>query len=225
MKKYRYSNRLLYIFIFLLILIIISVALFFKVRPVICNVAHDRSDDLLSAAANEGIASALATGKYSYDKLTVVSRSSEGKILGIELNTVQINALKLDIVDGINKVLAGKTVGRFSLPIGTLLGSQYTNGFGPRVRIPYEVSTTSALTFDNQFLSVGINQSLHRIYICITFHACLMTVGSTEHFTVSLSVPVAQTVIVGEVPESYTTITDGSGEHVVDNIINFADRK
>lgn len=223
MQKRRINLHIKPFLVVVSVLLILFTVAFFRARPMIRTVARHHTDNVLSDAVNYGISSALETGQYTYKDLAVISRAEDGAFLGLEINTVRLNALKLDIADGISQYLKKHGNDRFSLPVGNLLLSEYTNGLGPRIRLPIEISAISCVTYDNRFEAVGINQSCHKIYMNIQFRPCVMTIGSTDEFSVSISVPVAQTVIVGKVPNSYMSIADKADTYLAKDLQSFSD--
>jgi hypothetical protein len=62
-----------------------------------------------------------------------------------------------------------------------------------------------------EFEDAGINQTLHRVLADITVTVFLLIPGETLSATVDSQVCVAETVIVGQVPDTYLYIENGAG--------------
>ena len=62
---------------------------------------------------------------------------------------------------------------------------------------------------------------MSKIILHIDMSASVLLRGFTESFSVSTTAIVAQTVIVGNVPESFTNVEEDDGEDIADEIFNF----
>ena len=110
-----------------------------------------------------------------------------------------------------------------SIPIGTLTGSALLAGRGPRIRVRMESVGSSTARFNNQFESAGINQTKHQIILEVDVSVAILLPGFTTATKVSTAVTVAETVIVGAVPDTYTyfsTTPDTYEEDLKDYILN-----
>ena len=105
-----------------------------------------------------------------------------------------------------------------SIPLGTLTGSNLLAGRGPHIRVRTQSVGTATARFDNQFSSSGINQTRHRIILDVDVHVSILLPGLTTYTKVSNEISVAETVIVGGVPETYTYFST-----TPDEIENYAD--
>ena len=97
------------------------------------------------------------------------------------------------------------------LPLGTLTGQPLLSGAGPRVRVSVDSVGEVTADYANSFTSAGVNQTLHRV--CLDIHATvrLFLPGEVLPVSVSSSVCVAETVIVGETPDTYLNLDKGDG--------------
>ena len=82
---------------------------------------------------------------------------------------------------------------------------------------------SSEANFSSKFVSAGINQTKHQIILTVDVYVSILLPGFTTATKVSNSFIVAETVIIGSVPESYTyfsTDLDTYEEDVKDFILN-----
>ncbi len=77
--------------------------------------------------------------------------------------------------------------------------------------------------FGSSFASVGINQTIHKISLNVRAEVSILLSGESIGAQIETQVDVAETVIVGRVPDSYTTVEDTTGGKMTDDIFNFAD--
>ena len=75
---------------------------------------------------------------------------------------------------------------------------------------------SSSSEFRNQFETAGINQTRHQIILQIDVTISILLPGFTTATNVSSAVTVAETVIVGSVPESYTYFHTTDTDYVED---------
>ena len=110
-----------------------------------------------------------------------------------------------------------------SIPVGTLTGSALLAGRGPRISVRMESVGSSSARFENRFTSAGINQTNHRIVLEVNVSVSILLPGFTTATQVANEVTVAETVIVGAVPDTYPYFgTDAASyrEDVKDYVLN-----
>ena len=92
------------------------------------------------------------------------------------------------------------------IPLGSLSGSALLSGKGPDVRVKLAVSQKITCAVRGDFTESGINQTLHRVFLRVTVEVCALLPGAVQTFSVPTDICVAETVIIGKVPEAYTRI-------------------
>ena len=97
----------------------------------------------------------------------------------------------------------------FGIPLGTLTGWMIFSGKGPTVRV--ELLSVGDVTADmrHSFTEAGINQTLHQVYLDVSAAVYLMIPGEILSAEIDTSVCVAETIIVGQVPETYLYVGNG----------------
>lgn len=205
-----------------LILAIAAVSCLIHIKPFVFKYARSQAESILLSAANNAILQVLKTENITYDGISRVTRDESGTIKGIEIDIGQANILKSSISSVITEILAKESIYDLYIPVGTLLGSEFTTGFGNKIHFRMQLTETSVVDFKNSFVSAGINSVLHRIIIDINISACILMMGCTEDFSVHTTAIAAQTVIAGKVPDSFTNVVEEPGDDVADKIFNFA---
>ena len=61
----------------------------------------------------------------------------------------------------------------------------------------------SDASFESRFTEAGINQTLQQLTMTVSVDVAILVLGATELFTVSSQVVVAETIIVGQVPDTF----------------------
>lgn len=221
------KERILSVFarwsILLLILVVFLFLLIYDVGPLIFTYAKSRAETIVLDAANTAVLNVLNENDIVYSDVSNVSRNSNGTITGIEIDTVKVNRLKSLISNEITDLVAKDTYYSVKIPIGTLLGNEYTTGYGPRVTFKMQLTETAILNFKSVFEDAGINAVLHQIIINIDISVNVLMMGYSKGFSVSTSAIAAETVIAGEIPDSFTEVEEHPGDDIADEIFNYAD--
>lgn len=193
------------------------------IKPLVFKYAVSQAESILLNAANIAVLQVLEEQSVTYDGIALVSRGEGGTINGIEIDIAKINALKSSISSGISEILAKEGKYDLYIPAGTLLGSEFTTGYGRKIHFKMQLTETATVDFKSNFCDTGINNVLHQIVIDINISACILMIGCTEDFSVHTTAIAAQTVIAGEIPDSYTNVIEHPGDDIADEIFNFAD--
>lgn len=203
-----------------LAIILVIVLLDMRMRPVIESVAAYQAKVFASRTINDAMIDELEDSGVSYDELVKVTQSSDGVVTSIQTDMVGVNRLKSRMTKTIVQQLENREKQLVRVPLGTLIGNQITSGRGPAVEI--EVIPTGYVVTEvyNQFTSAGINQTLHQIMLKTSVRMIAILPGySVETETVS-NFCVAETVIVGSIPEGFTQI-DGDQSSTISKLNDY----
>ena len=194
-----------------------------RMRPLLESLATTRVSNTVNRIIFEAVNEAIQNGDISYERLISLEKDSEGKITAVHSNMAAFNRLQAQILDIILAKIDQVSARELSIPIGTLTGSALLAGRGPRIRVRMESVGSSTARFNNQFESAGINQTKHQIMLNVDVYVSVLLPGFTTATKVSNSFTVAETVIVGAVPDTYTyfsTTPDTYEEDLKDYILN-----
>lgn len=166
---------------------------------------------------------AIEKGELQYDGLVSFEKDTEGHITAVQSNMAAFNHLQAEILDTVLTRISQVPTGDLSIPIGSLTGSTLLAGRGPRITVRMESVGSSEANFRNAFTSAGINQTKHQIILTVDVSVSVLLPGFRTATKVSNSFIVAETVIVGTVPDTYTyfsTDPDTYEEDLKDYILN-----
>ncbi len=184
-------------------------------HPVIMRFAVSVAETIMLNSANQAILEILELNDVSYSDIVNLTSNSEGYVTSLEIDVYEVNRLKSQVSNQIAKIIEQHEFYTVSIPIGTFLGSTYTSGFGPHIRLKMQLTTTAFVDFSHEFKSAGINQVLHIININIDINGSLIITGYNKSINASTTAIVAQTVIVGKSPDAFTNVieseTDNTG--------------
>lgn len=177
----------------------------YNMRPIIESMAAYQAKVAGVRAMNEAMTHELKNLECGYDDLVRITYGSEGGVRSIQANMAAINGLKARIGES---ALEGLNLGdnrKVSLPVGTLLGNQFTSGRGPRIEIMIVPAGVVNTRIYNQFTSAGINQTLHQIMLEATVRLIAVMPGYRVDTETTTNFCIAETIIVGEIPQGYAS--------------------
>ena len=120
------------------------------------------------------------------------------------------NRLQADITGDILQRMSGVSDTELAIPLGTLTGSALLAGRGPRFKVKMQTVGSCSAHFENAFDHAGINQTTHSILLYVDVSVTILLPGFSTYTKVSNAFSVAETVIVGDVPDTYTYFDSGN---------------
>lgn len=174
-----------------------------KYRKVLTELAQTQVKNVTSDLINDAVDREIAEGTIQYDRLVYFEKDLEGRITALKTNMGEINRLKTETLALINQEILDMDSSALGVPIGSLVLPEVFAGRG--FSIPIEILTirNSDASFSSCFSQAGINQTLQQMKMDVFVDVTVLILGSTESFTVTSQVVVAETVIVGQVPNTY----------------------
>ena len=173
-------------------------------RPVLESLAATRVSFVVNSIISKSVQEAIDSGEISYEKLVSFEKDYEGRITAVHSNMVACNRLQSEILDIILTRIDQVPPQDLSISLGSLSGSVLLAGRGPKVSVRKESVGSSSAWFENEFISAGINQTKHQIILNIEVYVSILLPGFTADTQVSSAVTVAETIIVGSGPDTYT---------------------
>ena len=140
-----------------------------------------------------------------------IETDSAGKVTSLTSNTAANSRFKRQVVEAVTRQLSALDSDALGVPLGTLTNQPLLSGAGPSVRVRVDSVGEVTADYANSFTSAGVNQTLHRVCLDITATIYLFLPGEVLPVTVASSVCVAETVIVGETPDTYLNLDKGMG--------------
>ena len=130
-------------------------------------------------------------------------KNSSGEITAISSNMARINALSAQILDRVVGAATDTHTLTVKIPAGNLTGISLLMGRGPSVPVQIIVLTSSRVEFSNSIVTAGINQTKHQINLNVIVDIDILIPWGTESAQVVTEVLIADTVVVGKVPDTY----------------------
>ena len=187
-----------------------------QMRPLLASLATTKVSNTVTRIVSEAVYQAIEDGEIRYDGLVTFEKDETGQITAVRSNMAAFNHLQADILDTILTRIDQVSARELSIPVGTLTGFSLLAGRGPRISVRMESVGSSEANFHNEFVSAGINQTKHQIILTVDVSVSILLPGFTTATKVSNSFIVAETVIVGSVPDTFTYFATGPDTYLED---------
>ncbi len=181
--------------------LIIFICLEVAIAPIAMSLFRARVMAIATKALNEAVAESVT--QTEYDDLMQIYYDSAGTVSSIQTNTAEMNLLATNTALVAQGKIAEIGNQRVSITLGQAIGSQFFYQSGPLIfahAIPAGAVTSQFLS---EFSSAGINQTRHRLYIKLTATMSIIMPTRSAELSATTQVPIAETIIVGKVPDSY----------------------
>lgn len=204
--------KILRLFFLLLVLAAVCLILFrIKYNDAIRSLAETQVRNTTSDLINDSIDKQIELGNVQYDRMVYFEKDLDGRVTALKTNMSEVNRLKTDILNLINNEILSLSTDDLGIPAGNLFLPEIFSGRGPEIPIQILSIRNSDASFSSFFSEAGINQTLQQINMHVSVDVTVLVLGQTNSFTVSSQVIVAETIIVGNVPNTYFQ-TGGSYE-------------
>ena len=184
-----------------MIAIIMCLIIYNSIDPVFEEAALTEAKAIATRITNEESTRAIVG--YTYEDLFTIEKDSEGNIQMINANILKLNLLTSDIASFIQKSLDKNDYSKIKLSIGSLTGIKMLSGLEPNINVKINSAGEVETDLRSEFVSQGINQTLHKIYLQINSRVTILTPIKTLQEEISNQVLLAEHVIIGQIPSTY----------------------
>lgn len=194
----------------LLLLILVTVGYIIiddAIRPTILSLSEARLRAIAVKSMNEAVRETVGSG-VTYTDLINIQKDKEGNITLISANAVLMNNLAANTAIAAQDKILNIGEQGIKIPIGTILGGQLMSGRGPAVVVKVEPVGSVTTDFMTEFEAAGINQTRHKIYLVLNASIRILIGSSSQTVEISSQVLISETIIIGDVPQSYVEVDD-----------------
>ena len=203
-RKFKARYKLL---IFLAVVLVIVIAVWkyseYRMRPIIASMAEAHARSIGAKVVSEAIFEEIEANNISYDDMITFEKDGSGKIAALKTDIIMVNRLKSRLSVVILDKLSNMDDINLYIPVGNLLNGEFFSGRGPKVEIIVIPVGSVTTNITNVFTSAGINQTRHQIVLEVYVTVSIIMPFSVESTDVMMSVVIAETIIVGDVPKMY----------------------
>lgn len=199
----RLLHKLMCFLAFLCVFTVVILLLFrVRYRDAIRLLAETQVRNSTSDLINDAIDRQIENGNIQYDRIVYFEKDLDGRITALKTNMSEVNRLKTDILNLINDDILALDTSDIGIPIGSLILPEVLSGRGPEIPVNILSIRNSDASFTSHFTEAGINQTLQQLIMAVSVDVTILALGETNSFTVSSEVVVAETIIVGQVPDT-----------------------
>ncbi len=186
--------------ILLALLLITVLYLHFNWLPTVRALVTMEVDNETSNLINDAVDAYLDRGALQYDDLVTLERNASGGVAAARIDLAAVNRMKSVILRELDQRVPTRIREKVRVPLGNVILPTLFSGHG--VSLPVRVvnlrSTNAEL--ESSFSQAGVNQTLHTLSLRVEVDLLLLTPAGIFSRQVTAAVPVAQTIIVGDVP-------------------------
>lgn len=221
MRRNIKTIRLVSLILVLVLLIAATLEVDKRLRILINNYANSKAKILSNTIINDTVHNYLSDKGIKYTDLLHINTTADGYVTSVEFNTVEITKIKSGIISLIQNNINAKDTVTMNIPIGTLTGNQFLNNRGPHIKIQLKISSVVYSQINSKFISAGINQTLHQITFGINSEVYFVMPWYRSSGSFQTEFVLAETVIVGKVPDAYTNVIEYPGSNIAGEIFDY----
>lgn len=180
-----------------------------QLRPVIRTMAVSQATNLISSLIGDIIDDCLTADGLGYADFITIETDSTGRVTSLTGNLTESSRFRRQVVDAMVRRLEDLEPDALGIPIGSLTGRMLLSDVGPKVRVRIKAVGDVTAEYVSAFSAAGVNQTRHEVYLNLAVTVYLLIPGEIVPVTVESGVCVAETVIVGEVPNTYIHLEKG----------------
>ncbi len=187
------------------ILIALALLIGFRLRynDTIRALSQTQVINTTSDLINDAIDVQIEKGNIQYDRIVYFEKDLNGRITALKTNMSEVNRLKTDILNIINDEILAMDTTDLGISLGSLILPELLSGKGPNIPVQILAIRNSDGSFSSNFTEAGINQTLHQLTMEVRIDVSILVLGKAESFAVTSQVVVAETIIVGQVPDTF----------------------
>ena len=204
-RRINYYPYLLITLIFIIICIFLIID--YKLNASIIEIAKAKAQTTVVQDINTVVNQEIVS-QIKYQDIVDIHKDKEDRIVLIQPNTIVLNRMMAATSFEVAKSLDNLSAENIEIPLGQITGSKILAGYGPLMKA--RILTVGQVYVDvlNKFEEAGINQTRHLIYFNISSKVKIAVPFLNEEINVSTTIPLAETIIIGEVPETYVSVSD-----------------
>lgn len=176
-------------------------------QPALADLAAAQVEQAVRGAAESAFGQLLAEEPDLCKGLYTVGTGPDGAVATLEADSGKLSALRTDLLAKITRQVESLDSKELAVPLGSLTGWSLLSNRGPSLGVEVLAVSIPTAEFRSAFQAAGVNQTLHRVTLEVNVEVMMLLPGGTTVENVDLSLPVSEIVVVGEVPQTYLSLT------------------
>lgn len=203
--------------LFLLTGIAAVIALWLRLAPAIEDLAASQVVNEASDLIADAITAQMARDDISYESIVRLEQDGSGKLLALRTDMNELNRLRNETLSILNNQIEDTDFSELGIPLGSIVLPTLFSGQGPELPIRVLTVRDADAEFSSRFQEAGVNQTLHQITLDVALNLTILTPAGTQALRVDSGVVVAETVLIGQVPNTLINtsgFSDRNGEEL-----------
>lgn len=201
------SGGMRWLILLVLLLTAAVIAMEQNLSQTMLDMAFARAYSMAVETINRAVKQAMGQG-VTYEELIDAQMDAQGRVSMLRANTMRMNELASQTALLAERELGSAENQVVEIPLGAALGVSFLSGFGPRLEVQILPVGAVHTSFDTEFETAGINQTRHKTFLNLRATVSLIVPTGSQLVEVTSTVPIAESIIVGEVPESFVDVNN-----------------
>ncbi|WP_028308574.1 sporulation protein YunB [Desulfitibacter alkalitolerans] len=198
-------------------LLLVIVLLFFLIvfilegllKPTLKTLAETQAQWTATEAIHQAILEEIASD-IKYTDLVIPHKDRDDRVVFMQANLIVVNRLASESVLKVQKHLEEMRTENFYIPLGQITGIKLLANLGPKIKFKLLPVGTVRVQISDDFSQAGINQTRHKIYLNVSSDMRIAFPLIATETNVEARVPIADSIIVGPVPDTYMFLDIGA---------------
>ncbi len=190
--------------VLLLIVIFIFLSIgycFIRIKPSIVELCTKETESIIRIEINAANETILSKGLVYNELFTI--KETEDNVYIVSANSGLINQISMLWGTEIQNNIDKNDTFDITEPMGVFTGSPFFADFGRDITMQCHYAASSRTEYHSEFISKGINQTLHRLYLVAYVEVKMISPVKTETFFIDDTFLFCESIINGKVPETY----------------------
>ena len=203
--RYYFKGKKIILCLVLVIIFFIYIFIFVNnnIKPTLLAVSEIRVKSVATQAINDSISSKLIDG-IDYTDLIFVKYDNSGRVVLMQANTILMNNMASAVASEVQNQMKQIAQSDIKIPLNNAFDVQIITL--PSIKLKMIPQGAVSVDFATEFQESGINQTRHRIYLIVEAEIKIIVPLVSENIKITSNIPIAETIIVGEVPYQYINI-------------------
>lgn len=213
-NKKRYNAKKTFVLVLTIMAFIIMLSYYIvdrNLKPIIMVMSENKASLIATQAINE-----TANRKISKDEfkdLVSVMTDKDGKVTMLKIDPILMNKLATETTLAIQEELNNIESKSLSIPLANIFGSQLLANTGPSISVRIQPVGSVKVDYKSAVEAAGINMARHNIYLFVETNIRIIAPLIRNEVKVATHVPISETIIVGDVPESYINVPSNDTDY------------
>lgn len=172
-------------------------------RPNLCALCESETKRYATQVLSNAVGEMLEAQSYCYGDFTQLVYDTDGNVAAVEMFSDQVNRLQSELLCAVQDRLEACRDAKFEIALGTATGVWLFAGHGPHITVCLLPIGNASVQLVSTLESAGVNQTCHTIHADVTTEICATIPFSKVTTTVQFSYYLSETILVGDVPDSY----------------------